>query len=140
VPVSYAEAARWSKLAADGGHGGAGYNLAKICGAGGPGLAADRGEAEKWAKVATAKGFPDALRVKPERPPRSAELVAIFEEGQRFCRAGDMTRAASVFARCAQMGDAPCQLQLGWHHEEGKVATRPARRWRPSAGSSSRSC
>ena len=44
--VSYAEAARWSKLAADGGHGGAAYNLAKIYGAGRPGLAADRGEAE----------------------------------------------------------------------------------------------
>ncbi len=120
VPVSYAEAARWSRRAAEQGHGGAAYNLAKIYAAGGPGLAVDRAEAERWAKTAMAKGFPDPLKASPERPRRSDEAVAVFKEGERLYRAGSMAEAARVFTRCAQMGDAPCQLQLGWHYEEGK--------------------
>ncbi len=124
VAANYAEAARWSRLAAEQGHGGAAYNLAKMYSQGGPELAVDRAEAEKWAKAAMAKGFPDALRVKPEQPQRSTEAVAIFEEGKRFYLAGDMARAVPLFARCARMGDAPCQLQIGWHHEEGKGVPR----------------
>jgi TPR repeat protein len=124
VPVSYADAARWSKLAAEQGHGGAAYNLAKMYAAGGPGLAADRATAERWAKTAMAKGFPDPLKARPERPKRSDEAVAIFKQGQDLYRAGDMAGAARLFARCAQMGDAPCQLQIGWHHEEGKGVPR----------------
>lgn len=124
VARSYAEAARWSVLAADRGHGGAAYNLAKMYATGGPGLAADRAAAEKWAKVATAKGFPDALRAHAEPPRRSAEAVAIFKDGERLFNAGDMTGAVRAFARCAAMGDASCQLQLGWHYEEGKGIER----------------
>jgi hypothetical protein len=124
VTKSFAEAARWSTLAADQGHGGAAYNLAKMYSTGGEGLRADRAEAEKWAKIAMAKGFPDPLKARPARPERKAAAVAIFEEGQRLYRAGDMTRAAREFARCAGMGDAPCQLQLGWHYEEGKGVPR----------------
>jgi TPR repeat protein len=84
VAPSFAEAARWSVRAADRGHGGAAYNLAKMYATGGPGLRADQGEAEKWAKIATAKGFPDALRAHAEPPRRSAEAVAIFKEGERL--------------------------------------------------------
>jgi hypothetical protein len=124
VARSYAEAARWSRLAADQGHGGAAYNLAKIYSSGGPGLTADRAEAEKWAKTAMAKGFPDALQPTPARPERSAQAREVFDEGQRLYRAGDMAGAARAFARCAQMGDAPCQLQIGWHYEEGKGVPR----------------
>lgn len=124
VPRDYAEAARWSRLAANQGHGGAAYNLARIYGTGGPGLAPDRAQAEQWAKLAMAKGFPDPLKARPERPARSPEAVAVFDEGQRHYRAGDMTRAAQAFARCAEMGDAACQLQIGWHHEEGKGVPR----------------
>lgn len=120
VAESYAEAARWSKLAADQGHGGAAYNLARMYSSGGPGLGADRALAEKWAKIAMAKGFPDPLKARPERAKRSGEAVAVFEEGARLYKAGDMAGAARAFARCAEMGDAPCQLQLGWHYEEGK--------------------
>lgn len=120
VTRNYAEAARWSKLAADQGHGGATYNLARIYGEGGYGITADRAGAERWAKIAMAKGFPDPLKARPEQPKRSAEAVAIFEEGTRLYRAGDMTPAAREFARCAAVGDAVCALQLGWHYEEGK--------------------
>jgi len=120
VAPSYAEAARWSARAAEKGHGGAAYNLAKMYMTGGPGLRADRAEAEKWAKIATAKGFPDALRAHAEPPKRSAEAVAVFKEGERLFNAGDMPGAVRAFARCAGMGDASCELQLGWHYEEGK--------------------
>ncbi len=124
IPRNYAEAARWSRLAAEQGHGGAAYNLAKLYGEGGQGLRADRAEAEKWAKTAMAKGFPDPLQATPPRPERSAEAIETFNEGQRVFRAGDMAGAARAFARCAQMGDAPCQLQIGWHYEEGKGVPR----------------
>jgi len=120
VAQSYAEAARWSVLAADKGHGGAAYNLAKMYTTGGPGLRADRAEAEKWAKVAMAKGFPDALRAHAEPPKRTGEAVAVFKEGERLFNAGDLAGAVRAFARCAEMGDASCELQLGWHYEEGK--------------------
>lgn len=120
VAPSYAEAARWSVLAADKGHGGAAYNLAKMYTTGGPGLRADRVEAERWAKVAMAKGFPDALRAHAEPPKRTGEAVAVFKEGERLFNAGDMAGAVRAFARCAEMGDASCELQLGWHYEEGK--------------------
>jgi len=120
VAPSYAEAARWSALAADKGHGGAAYNLAKMYGTGGPGLPADRGQAEKWAKVAMAKGFPDPLRAHAEPPKRAPEAVAISKEGDRLFNAGDMTGAARAFARCAEMGDATCELNLGWLYEQGK--------------------
>jgi TPR repeat protein len=132
VARNYAEAARWSRLAAERGHGGAAYNLAKMYSQGGPGLAADRGEAEKWAKVAMARGFPNALPPTPSRPARSTEAVAIFKEGERLFRAGDMAGAVRAFSRCAQMHDAACQLQLGWHHEQGKGVARnlsDALRW-----------
>jgi TPR repeat protein len=124
VARNYAEAARWSRLAAEQGHGGAAYNLAKLYSEGGNGLQADRAEAQKWAKTAMAKGFPDPLQATPPRPERPAEAVAIFDEGQRLFRAGDMTGAARAFARCAQLGDARCQLQLGWHYEKGKGVPR----------------
>ncbi len=120
VAPSYAEAARWSALAADKGHGGAAYNLAKMYSTGGPGLAADRAQAEKWAKVATARGFPDPLRAHAEPPKRTPEAVAISKEGDRLFNAGDMTGAARAFARCAEMGDATCELNLGWLYEQGK--------------------
>jgi TPR repeat protein len=120
VSRSFADAARWSELAARQGHGGAAYNLAKMYTTGGPGLPADRAEAERWAKVSTAKGFPDPLRAHAEPPKRSAEALAISREGERLFNAGDMPGAVRAFARCAGMGDASCQLQLGWHHEEGK--------------------
>jgi hypothetical protein len=120
VTPSYAEATRWSVLAAEKGHGGAAYNLAKMYTRGGPGLRADRAEAEKWAKVATAKGFPDPLRAHAEPPRRSAEAVTLFKEGERLFNAGDMPGAVRAFTRCAAMGDASCELQLGWHYEEGK--------------------
>jgi uncharacterized protein len=132
VAPNYAEAARWSKLAADKGHGGAAYNLAKMYVTGGPGLTADRTAAEQWSKTAMAKGFPDPLKVRPDKPKRSDEAVALFKQGQDLFRAGDMAGAARLFARCAQMGDAPCQLQIGWHHEEGKGVPRnlqEAMRW-----------
>src|SRR5262245_18645602 len=105
VAPSFAEAARWSRLAADQGHGGAAYNLARMYSQGGPGLAADRAEAEKWAKTAMARGFPDALQPTPSRPEHSAQSREAFDEGQRLYRAGDMAGAARAFARCAQMGD-----------------------------------
>ncbi len=124
VSVDYAEAMQWSKRAAEQGHGGAAYNLAKMYAAGGPGLAADRAEAERWAKTAMTKGFPDPLKVRPERPKQSESAVAIFKEGERLYLAGKMADAARIFARCAQTGDARCQLQLGWHYEEGKGAPR----------------
>jgi TPR repeat protein len=124
VAADYAEAARWSKLAADQGHGGAAYNLASMYSRGGPGLAADRALAERWARVAMAKGFPDALKARPAQAEPTAEAAALFREGQRLYRAGDMAGAARVFARCAAMGDAKCQLQIGWHHEEGKGVER----------------
>jgi TPR repeat protein len=120
VAQSYAEAARWSTLAAENGHGGAAYNLAKMYASGGPGLRADRTLAEKWAKVAMAKGFPDPLRAHAEPPKRSPEAVAIAKEGDRLFNAGDMPGAARAYQRCAQMGDAQCQLNLGWLYEEGK--------------------
>jgi TPR repeat protein len=120
VAQSYAEAARWSARAAEKGHGGAAYNLAKMYASGGPGLRADRTEAEKWAKVATAKGFPDPLRAHAEPPKRSPEAVAVAKEGDRLFNAGDMAGAARAFAHCAEMGDASCQLNLGWLYEEGK--------------------
>ena len=132
VAANYAEAARWSTLAADKGHGGAAYNLAKMHAAGGPGLAADRATAERWAKTAMAKGFPDPLKARPDRPKRSDEAVAVFKQGQDLFRAGDMAGAARLFARCAETGDAPCQLQIGWHYEEGKGVPRnlsEAMRW-----------
>jgi hypothetical protein len=93
-------------------------------GEGGPGLPADRAEAERWAKTAMAKGFPDPLKARPERPRRSEEAIGVFREGERLYRAGNMADAARPFARCARMGDAPCQLQLGWHYEEGKGVPR----------------
>lgn len=124
VERNYAEAARWSRLAAERGHGGSAYNLAKLYREGGHGLRADPAEAEKWAKTAMAKGFSDPLQATPVRPQRSPEAVAMFDEGQRLFRAGDMAGAVRAFARCAQMGDASCQLQLGWHYEEGKGVSR----------------
>ena len=120
VAPSYAEAVRWSALAADKGHGGAAYNLAKMYAAGGPGLPADRGQAEKWAKVAVAKGFPDPLRAHAEPPRRAPEALAIAKEGDRRFNAGDTAGAARAFARCAEMGDATCELNLGWLYEQGK--------------------
>jgi TPR repeat protein len=124
VAPSYAEAARWSALAADKGHGGAAYNLAKMYAAGGPGLPADRAQAEKWAKVAIARGFPDPLRAHAEPPRRTPEAQAIAKEGDRLFNAGDMTGAARAFARCAEMGDATCELNLGWLYEQGKGVGR----------------
>ena len=120
VAPSYAEAARWSKLAADQGHGGAAYNLAKMYTAGGPGLAADRALAEKWAKIAVAKGFPDPLRAHAEPAKRAPEALAIGKEGDRLFNAGGLTGASRACARCADMGDASCQLNLGWLYEQGK--------------------
>lgn len=124
VPKSYAEAARWSKLAADQGHGGAAYNLARIYNDGGEGLRADRAEAEKWAKLAMSRGFPDPLKERAAQPERASAAVAMFKNGERLLQAGDMAGAAKTFARCAEMGDAKCQLQLGWHFEEGKGVPR----------------
>ena len=71
VAQSYAEAARWSQRAADKGHGGAAYNLARMYVRGGAGLAGRPGQAEKWAKIAMAKGFPDPLRDRPDQPVRT---------------------------------------------------------------------
>ena len=126
VAQSYPEAARWSRLAADQGHGGAAYNLAKLYRKGGAGLAANPAEAEKWAKVAMAKGFPDPFKDALTPPPPTAEALAMFDEGQRFYKAGDMARAAQTFKRCAEMGEAACQLQLGWHYDEGKGVAKNA--------------
>ena len=71
-----------------------------------------------------AKGFPDPLKARPDQPKRASDAVAIFDEGVKLYRAGDMTGAARQFARCADMGDASCQLQLGWHYEEGRGVER----------------
>jgi TPR repeat protein len=124
VAQSYAEAARWSQRAADKGHGGAAYNLARMYVRGGAGLSPDRAQAEKWAQIAMARGFPDALKDRPAQPARTGEAVAIFDEGVRLYKAGDMAGAAREFRRCASMGDASCQLQLGWQYEEGKGVAR----------------
>ena len=124
VPQSYPEAARWSKLAAEQGHGGAAYNLAKLYRKGGEGLAADPAEAEKWGKIAMAKGFPDPFKDAPAEPKHTEAALAVFQEGQRYYKAGDMARAAQTFRRCADMGDAACQLQLGWHYDVGKGVAR----------------
>lgn len=121
---SYPEAARWSRLAADQGHGGAAYNLAKLYHKGGEGLAADPAEAQKWGKIAIAKGFPDPFKDAPSGPKHTATALAVFAEGQKHYKAGDMTRAVEAFRRCADMGDAACQLQLGWHHDVGKGVPR----------------
>jgi TPR repeat protein len=120
VAQSYAEAARWSQRAADKGHGGAAYNLARMYVKGGAGLAADRGQAERWAKIAMAKGFPEPLKDRPDQPARTDDAVALFNEGVKLYKAGDVTGAVREFRRCASTGDSPCQLQLGWHFEEGK--------------------
>ncbi len=124
VPQSYREAARWSRLAADQGHGGAAYNLAKLYHKGGEGLMADPAEAEKWGKIAMAKGFPDPFKDAPAGPKHTATALAVFGEGQKYYKAGDMPRAAEAFRRCADMGDAACQLQLGWHYDVGKGVSR----------------
>ena len=121
---NWAEATRWSALAADKGHGGASYNLAKMYATGGPGLPADRAQAEKWAKVAMARGFPDPLGAHAEPPKRAPEAVAIGKEGDRLFNANDMAGAARAYARCADMGDATCQLNLGWLYEQGKGVPR----------------
>lgn len=121
---NWAEAARWSTLAADRGHGGASYNLAKMYAAGGPGLPSDRAQAEKWGKVAMARGFPDPLRAHAEPPRRAPEAVAIAREGDRLFHAGDPAGAARAYTRCAEMGDATCQLNLGWLYEEGRGVPR----------------
>lgn len=76
-------AARWSTLAADKGHGGASCNLARMYAAGGPGLPADRAQAEKWGKVAVARGFPDPLRAHAEPARRAPEALAVSKEGER---------------------------------------------------------
>jgi TPR repeat protein len=124
VPQSYVEAVRWSRLAAEKGHGGAAYNLAKIYRKGGEGVPADEAEAAKWGKVAMAKGFPDPFKDAPAGPTHTPEALAIFKEGQQYYKAGDMARAVQVFRRCADMGDAACQLQLGWHYDTGKGVAR----------------
>ncbi len=113
-------AARWSTLAADKGHGGASCNLARMYAAGGPGLPADRAQAEKWGKVAVARGFPDPLRAPAEPARRAPEALAVSKEGDRLFSAGDMAGAARTYARRADVGDASCQLNLGWLHEQGK--------------------
>jgi hypothetical protein len=136
VTQSYPEAARWSRLAADKGHGGAAYNLAKLYRKGGGGLEADPAEAERWAKVAMAKGFPDPFKDAPAQPTPTREARAIFDEGQRHYKAGDMVQAVEAFRRCAEMGDATCQLQLGWHYDVGKGVARndaTAVRWYQAA-------
>jgi TPR repeat protein len=120
VGQSDLEAVRWSRLAAEKGHGGAAYNLAKLYRKGGEGVPADQAEAAKWGKVAMAKGFPDPFKSAPAGPAHSLEALAILKEGQQHYKAGDMTRATQVFRRCAEMGDAACQLQLGWHYDVGK--------------------
>ena len=124
IAQSYVEAVRWSRLAAEKGHGGAAYNLAKIYRKGGEGVPADQAEAEKWGKLAIAKGFPDPLKASPGEPTHTPEALAIFKEGQQYYKAGDMARAAQVFRRCADMGDAACQLQIGWHYDTGKGVAR----------------
>ncbi len=121
---SYPDAARWSRLAAGQGHGGAAYNLAKLYRQGGQGLAADPAEAQKWGKIAMAKGFPDPFKDAPAQPQHTEADLAVFEEGQRYYKAGDMARAAQTFRRCAGEGDAACQLQLGWHYDVGKGVPR----------------
>jgi TPR repeat protein len=121
VERNLVQAAHWSRLAAERGHGGAAYNLAVIYRSGGEGVAQDRAEAEKWAKAAMAKGFPDAMKVTTApRKERSAEAVALFQQGRTLYQSGDMAAAARVFGQCATLGDARCQLQYGWHCEEGK--------------------
>lgn len=124
IAQSYVEAVRWSRLAAEKGHGGAAYNLAKIYRKGGEGVPADQTEAEKWGKLAMAKGFPDPFKASPGEPAHTPEALAIFKEGQQYYKAGDMARAAQVFRRCADMGDAACQLQIGWHYDTGKGVAR----------------
>jgi uncharacterized protein len=120
VARSSPEAARWSRMAAEKGHGGAAYNLAKLYHKGGEGVPADQAEAEKWAKVAMAQGFPDPFKEAPAEAKHTPEALAIFEEGQGYYKAGDMVRAGQTFRRCAELGDPACQLQLGWHYDTGK--------------------
>jgi TPR repeat protein len=121
---SYPEAARWSRLAAEQGHGGAAYNLAKLYHSGGDGLAADPAEAQKWGKVAMAKGFPDPFKDAPPSPKHTDEAMAVFAEGHKLYKSGNMAGAAQAFRRCADMGDAACQLQIGWHYDVGKGVPR----------------
>ena len=121
VERNLAQAAHWSRLAAERGHGGAAYNLAVIYRGGGEGVAQDRAEAEKWAKIAMSKGFPDAMKVSTApRKERAPQAVALFQQGRQLYDGGDMAGAARVFRQCADLGDAKCQLQYGWHCEEGK--------------------
>src|SRR5262245_39941375 len=64
------------------------------------------------------------LKASPGEPTHTPEALAIFKEGQQYYKAGDMARAAQVFRRCADMGDAACQLQLGWHYDTGTGVAR----------------
>ena len=94
------EAARWSRLAADQGHGGAAYNLARIYVKGGAGLAADPAEAEKWGKIAMAKGLPDPFKDPP--PPEAHGGGAGDLRGRREALHGRRHDARGAdFRRCA---------------------------------------
>ena len=71
-------------------------------------------------EAAVARGFPDPLRAHAEPARRAPEALAISKEGDRLFSAGDMAGAARTYARCADMGDASCPLNLGWLYEQGK--------------------
>jgi len=75
------------------------------------------------------QGLPDAMKVTTApRRERSTEAIALFQQGRTLYQSGDLAAAARVFGRCANRGDARCQVQYGWHCEEGKGVPKIVRR------------
>jgi hypothetical protein len=119
-------AARWSTLAADKGHGGASCNLARMYAAGGPGLPADRAQAEKWGKVAVARGFPDPLRAHAEPARRAPEALAVSKEGERA-----LYRQSAALGN-HKAGEAPITFdRFSWPTRSRRTSTPPRRNSTP---------
>lgn len=114
-----AAAARWLEMAAQKGVPPAMRRLSQMYRYG-VGVPKDTRKAEYWEKQA-AEGGDSTAKANEDRRASDSHLPGndVYEAGVRLYKLNRMAEAVKSFQRCAQLGHVRCQLQLGWHYENG---------------------
>lgn len=124
VAANPALAAKWYEMAARQGAPPAMRRLSELYRYG-IGVPKSAEKAEYWSQQALKAGDTATGEITKQREKESRLPAAnIYAEATQLYKLKRMPEATAAFARCAQMGNALCQLQLGWHYEEGAGVAR----------------